>query len=624
MCGIAGKFHFDDQQPVSQALLDRMANRLVHRGPDDSGFFTHGPVGLAHRRLSIIDVSAAGKQPICNEDGSVWTVFNGEIYNYRELRRTLVDAGHRFKTNTDTEVIVHLWEEYGEKMVDYLVGMFTFALWDDREQQLVVARDRVGIKPLYWAETRSGIVFASEIKALLADPEVAREVDPRAVDRFLAFRYMPGEATLLHSVRKLRPGHLLIVDAKGWVERRYWDLDSIPNNTTKRFEDSVDELRDLLGHVIRDHQVSDVPVGYLLSGGLDSTGILALGAETAVDPQSFTVGFSGAGVTDERPYARLAAERFGTSHHETTFTFREFRDFLPDFVRIMEEPVCEPPAVALHFVAKLASQHVKVVMSGEGGDEAFAGYSTYRNAQWMAQLGRFLPGPTARWMLSAIPSARSWAPLAGRSLDEFYFGRTTVPPGLFLREHDRWYAPEFRETLDRDWSLAPAREFLERCSGRSPLDRMLYVDTMSWLPDDLLLKADKITMSHSLELRVPLLDHRVLEFAASLPPDHRLRGRETKRVLRAALAGVVPQEILDRPKAGFPVPYEGWLRGEMREFVSDLLLSETATTRPYFRRSAVEALLRENLAHGKHAKEVFCLLVLELWHRSFIDSGGLD
>src|ERR1700687_4401783 len=377
MCGICGKLIFDPAARVSASLIKSMADTISHRGPDDEGYFVSGSVGLGFRRLSIIDVSG-GHQPLSNEDGTIHIVFNGEIYNYQELRQYLLGRGHVFRTQTDTETIVHFYEELGEACVEKLRGMFAFAIWDHRSKSLFLARDRVGIKPLYYSQSRNSVIFASEIKAILADPEMKAEVRPSMIDRFLTFDYLPGEETLFKNIYKLAPGHSLSFRAGNSYKRQYWDLHFEPSPTT--FRQAKSRLLNLLEESVTLHMISDVPVGFLLSGGLDSTAMLGLAAgKTSHAISSYTIGFSDSQTTDERPYARLAAQKYGSEHHETTINANQFAEFLPKYIWHMEDPVCEPPAIALYYVSKLAKDFVKVLISGEGGDEAFAGYSNYRS-----------------------------------------------------------------------------------------------------------------------------------------------------------------------------------------------------------------------------------------------------
>jgi asparagine synthase (glutamine-hydrolysing) len=600
-----------------------MADTLSHRGPDDEGFLISGPAGLAFRRLSIIDL-AGGHQPLPNTDETVWTVFNGEIYNYKQLRRKLVDKGYTFRTQSDTEVIVHLYDEYGDSFVNHLTGMFGLAIWDTRRQRLVLARDRAGIKPLYYAETPDGLAFGSEIKALLQDPAVSRDVDLDALNRFLSFYYLPGEDTLFRSVKKLGPGCLLVYENGEITNYRYWDLEFDPQ-PARPLSVERSELLELLSEVVNDHLIADVPVGLLLSGGVDSTAVLALAAERGADLSTFTIGFSGENFADERPYARVAAERFGTDHHETSMSARDFFDGLPRYVWHMEEPVCEPPAIALYSLSKMAARHVKVVLSGEGGDEAFAGYSNYRNNAWFERVKRAMgPARTAAApLVAAVPNLGSRLDKYRRRFDlpleDYYLSRTSSPFTYFNENRDRLFTAEMSAKLSDVPTGAVLDRHWRKVAGQNVLNQMLYVDTKTWLPDDLLIKADKMTMATSLELRVPLLDHRVLEYAARLPSSRKLRGLQTKYLLKSALKTRVPSEIRRRKKAGFPVPYVRWMSQASTGSVRDLLLEETAIGRGYFERSEVERLLQRNADQADASKEVFGLVVLELWHRLFVD-----
>ncbi len=629
MCGICGKLNFDRDEPVDRRLLRRMMDVIQHRGPDDGGEHISGPMGLGHRRLSIIDL-ATGAQPMSNEDGSIWVVYNGEIYNFAELRAELVARGHQFKSTTDTEVIVHLYEEMGDRCVTRLRGMFAFALWDETQQRLLLARDRVGVKPLYFSQTSGSIVFGSELKSILEDPGVRRQIDRASIDRFLTYYYLPGGETLLHGIKKLLPGHYLTVEEGRVSVHEYWDLpqDAIPSSLG--FPDAVAALQELLSRTVRDHMISDVPVGVLLSGGVDSTGILSHAVRHARQQlHTFTMGFAGRNFADERPFAQLGASTFGTHHHEMSLSAGEFRDFLPRFVWHLEEPVCEPPAVALYFVSRLAREAgVKVLLSGEGGDEAFAGYQTYRNVLLLEKVKSRLGPAQGPFALSLRALSRAglsrfepYAGMAASSLQDYYYSRTASPFTAFNLRKQELYTAEFQRHLSGTHSTAPTNQLFKRAQGRSVLQQMLYVDSKSWLPDDLLIKADKMTMATSVELRVPLLDFRVMEFAAALPDHYKVKGWRLKRILKAALRQSVPQDILDRKKTGFPVPYDSWMRTELRDFVRDTILSSNAAILEYFDRAIVAQIVRDHASGAGCAKEVFSLVALELWHKQFL---GVD
>lgn len=628
MCGICGKLNFEREKPVSHGLLKRMADTIHHRGPDDEGVYVSGPVGLGFRRLSIIDLSA-GHQPLSNENETVWIVFNGEIYNYAELREDLLTRGHVFRTRTDTEVIVHLYEEFGPACVEKLRGMFGFAIWDERNQTLMLARDRIGIKPVYYAIGGDSLVFGSEIKAILADPSVIAEVRPEIVDRFLTFYYVPGEDTLFRNIFKLRPGAYMIVRNGSVETRQYWDLQFNP--TPRSSVQAEHELIEILDESVRLHMIADVPVGVLLSGGVDSTAMISFASDkTDHKLGSFTLGFASPDVPDERPYARIAAERYGTNHHEMTISARDFQDFLPEYAWHMEEPVCEAPAIALYYVSKLARQYVTVLISGEGGDEAFAGYQTYRGILWLERLKNALgpaKGPIAstagfanRFLHS--PRITKYGPLLARPFEEYYYSRSSGPDSYFNQNLDSLYSGSFAEISDKKFAIRPLQQVMSSSRNVGLVNRMLYVDTKTSLPDDLLLKADKMTMANSIELRVPFLDHKVIEFAASLPERDKVHGFTTKYIAKRALGDRIPRPIIERRKAGFPVPFGTWLRTDLRDYVHDVLLDRSTAGRGYFKQASVEALIRANEQTGRYSKEVLSLLSLELWHRAFLTSNA--
>jgi asparagine synthase (glutamine-hydrolysing) len=628
MCGICGKLSLDQQTGIDAGLLKAMADRIRHRGPDDEGYYRSGPVGLGFRRLSIIDLKT-GHQPISNEDGTVWIVFNGEIYNYRELREYLLTKGHTFTTRTDTEVIVHLYEEFGHDCVEKLRGMFGFAIWDDREKSLFLARDRVGIKPLYYWLSDKSLIFGSEIKAILADPEAKPEVALEMIDRFLTLYYMPGEKTMFRNIFKLPPGSYMVARGNTVRIQKYWDLQFAPLETG--LARAEQQLLELLEECVRLHMISDVPVGFLLSGGVDSTAMLDLAVgKTEQTLSSFTIGFDSPGVPDERPYAALAARRYGTDHHEMTISSTQFADFLPTYAWHMEEPVCEPAAIAMYYVSRLAKDWVKVLISGEGGDEAFAGYPCYRNLLWLERIKKALgplTGGVSRSMslLYGVTNnvrLAKYAPLFQLPFESYYYSRISGPQTFFNVNKDSLYSKEFAHLIDREFSLSPVKQSLRAGKASSLVNRMLYVDTTTALPDDLLLKADKMTMANSIELRVPLLDHQLLEFAARLPEDLKVRGFTTKYVAKKLLQDRIPREIIERKKAGFPVPYETWLRTELKGWIRDVLFDRETLARGYFNRASVENLIRQDATTRRHSKDILSLVALEMWHRAFINNDG--
>jgi len=625
MCGIVGKLNLKYDAPVNPALIQQMMESMNHRGPDGEGKYVKGPIGLGHKRLTIIDLNT-GSQPITNEDKTVWIVFNGEIYNYLTLREELQYKGHRFTTATDTEVIVHLYEEYGTDCLSRLRGMFAFAIWNENNQELFIARDRLGIKPLYYTCYNSNFLFGSEIKCLLADKTFQREINYAAIDRFLTYYYSPGEETLFKHIFKLKPGHFLVVQ-NGQIQcKEFWDLRYDINPAWKDLEEASLALSDLMRETVRDHMISDVPVGLLLSGGIDSTSLLRYAVEeTGKTIQSFTVGFAGEEFADERPYARLAAKRFGTEHYEMTITAGDFRDFLEDYIWHMEEPVCEPPAIALYYVTRLARNHVKVLLSGEGGDEAFGGYSNYRNLlllEFFKRGGQCFNRSLAR-LLRALDGNQSlkrytqYAPFLETPLKEYYLSRTASTFNFFCQNKEHLYTDEFMEHINHENPRDVIQELFHKVQNEHLLNQMLYIDSKTWLPDDLLIKADKISMANSLELRVPFLDHKVMEFAASLPPNFKVKGATAKRILKKAFSKSIPAEIVHRKKTGFPVPYEKWLQNELKGYCLDIMHNDHSLHSQLFGRNLFKD--PANLqAMGYQSKDLFSLLVLELWHNRFI------
>ncbi|ULA58170.1 MAG: Asparagine synthetase (glutamine-hydrolyzing) [Nitrospira sp.] len=630
MCGICGKLLLKEDAPVDPTLISRMSSAMMYRGPDDSGIYTSRKIGFGHGRLSIIDLQT-GKQPLSNENGTVWVVFNGEIYNFRELRNECLRRGHTFKTHTDTEVIVHLYEDYGEDFVSKLRGMFAIALWDETSETLILARDRVGIKPLYYFMNDECLVFGSEIKSILADNVVSREVDLNGLRLLLAYYYIPGEDTLLKGVKRLLPGHCLTVRSGKCVDREYWDLSFSAPQSNLTVKEAEEKLVGIIKQSVRDHMISDVPVGFLLSGGVDSTALLSFAVEeTDRQIKTFTIGFEGAGFADERYYAGIAAKKFGTDHYDLSMTANEFREFLPGYVWHMEEPVCEPPGIALYYVSKLAKDHVKVLISGEGGDEAFAGYQNYRNLVWLENIKK-VAGPFKR-ILGQFASFLAQGDTFGRfnqygqlmrmEFQEYYFGRTSNPFTFFNKNTNNLYDSNILNLTADNGELDHYRKALfANIKNLDVLNQMLYIDSKTWLPDDLLVKADRMTMANSIELRVPLLDHTVLEYAASLPSEFKLKGATTKYILKKAFEGRIPPEILCRKKTGFPIPYEHWLANDLKDYVQDLLLDQRTLNRGYFQRGAIAGMLAASSKRRIHSKEIFLLIVLELWHRCFIDQS---
>jgi asparagine synthase (glutamine-hydrolysing) len=632
MCGIAGIIDLR-QRPVEPALLERLSVRLVHRGPDEAGTYIRGPVALAHRRLSIIDLSS-GQQPMSNEDGSVWVTFNGEIYNFQELRKELEDHGHRFASHSDTEVIVHAYEQYGADCVRHFRGMFAFAVWDERRRTLFLARDRVGKKPLFYARTPGQFVFASELQALVEHPEISRAVDPAAIDAYLTYGYIPAPWTAYRSVQKLLPAHHLTLRlSEGGVEdcqvERYWQLEYAPKRDLSEPE-AADGLRAVLEEAVRLRMIADVPLGALLSGGVDSSLVVALMSRMSARPvKTFSIGFEEQGF-NELPYARAVAQRYGTEHHELIVRPNAM-EVLPKLVRHYGEPYADSSAIPSYYVAQLTRRHVTVALNGDGGDESFAGYERYLGSG-LAERFRRWPGVVqhgirglAKMLIPETLPQRNRLRQARRFLEAAAL--PTAPRYLrwvtyFSRaEKDVLYTPEFQRQLAGNdaerWLLTEFKVAGEK--GAELLDTVLAVDVRSYLPYDLLVKMDIATMACSLEARSPLLDHKVMEFAARLPCSFKMRGKTLKYLLKKVAAELLPAENLYRRKMGFGIPVGAWMRGEMRPMLEDLLLSPGARILAYFEPAALGRLVQEHLENKRdHSSRLWALLCLELWQREFV------
>ncbi len=623
MCGIAGIVNFNGAGIVDKAVVEKMTRALAHRGPDDDGFFVEGQVGLGHRRLSIIDLSG-GKQPIFNEDESAAIVFNGEIYNYRDLAARLASAGHIFKTRSDTETILHAYEEYGDDCVQHLRGMFGFAIWDRRARRLLLARDRLGVKPVYYYCDGRFLAFASEIKALLEIPSIPREVDPESLDLYLSLRYVPGPRTMFKNIFRLLPGHLLVADDAGMRTKKYWDINYAVSEL-RQPRQLVEQFRGLLDESVRLRLISEVPLGVFLSGGLDSSAILAIASKLCQGERvkTFSVGYEALNAQEEAAnefdYARLAANAFSSDHHEYRLSAKEFESSASDLVWHLDEPLADPSSIPLYFVAKLAREHITVVLSGEGADEILAGYGIYPRMLALDQIYRRSPAKLVAPLVARFtPSeaVRNYVRMSGQPMEARYRG---VSRG-FSNEGKRRLVGNDRMTQSEHHLQDIFGTHFQAVRSASPLNQMLYVDAKVWLPDDLLIKADKMTMANGLELRVPFLDHKLVEFAAALPDDRKLNGTG-KAILRQAMRGVLPVPIIDRPKKGFPIPIASWLRGPLRQFTHDHLLARHSACSSYFECGAVAQVVGEHeRSRVDRSEEIWTLLVFELWHRRFIEN----
>jgi asparagine synthase (glutamine-hydrolysing) len=617
MCGIVGILRLEGAHPRSEEL-HAMCDVLRHRGPDSGGVFLCADLGLAMRRLSIIDLEG-GAQPVRNEDATVWAVFNGEIYNFRELRDDLERRGHAFQSGSDTEVIVHLYEEHGVQFVERLRGMFAIAVWDTRRRRLVLVRDRLGIKPLYYAEVNGRLVFASELKALLQLHDVERRLDWHAVDHLFSSLVTPPSSGIVAGVKKLEPGHRITASPVSGIHvEPYWQFRIEPNRR-RSLAASEEELRARLQESVRLHLVSDVPVGAFLSGGIDSSAVVAAMSRLSSRPvKTFTVGF-GERDYDESGYAALVAERFETEHIDVTLQ-PDVLDLLDELTWYLDEPFGDSSAIPTYVVSRLAAQHVKVALSGDGGDELFAGYDRYR-VERRERLVGLLPKPfraALRGVAEALPAGfRGRNLLRHLSLDEF--DRYRDATALFGRaEKARLFRKEALDLMPADESWRDDLGSARKACGHW-LSSLQWLDVQGYLPLDILTKVDRMSMAHSLETRVPLLDHELVEFAGTIPPEWNLNGGTSKYLFKRALRDILPPAILRRGKKGFAVPLGRWFRGRLSEFLRELLLSPTARQRGIFDPFYIERLIERHRLGGELDLQLWTLVSFELWCRRFLD-----
>ncbi|PYI54008.1 asparagine synthase (glutamine-hydrolyzing) [Paenibacillus flagellatus] len=616
MCGITGMLYFDHRE-VPAASLEAMMDVIHHRGPDDTGTWTDPGVGLGFRRLSIIDLKE-GHQPLCNEDESVWIVFNGEIYNYQPLRERLLAQGHRFRTHTDTEVIVHLYEEYGEDCVKHLRGMFGFVIWDRKRRKLFGARDHFGIKPFYYAHDGKRFLFASEIKSLLTVEGVERRLRDESLLQYLTFQYVPEPNTMFEGIMKLPPAHTVTVTQDGAMKlNRYWDPMFAP--VQRPFGDMVEELRAKLKDSVIHHMHSDVERGCFLSSGIDSTAIAA--HMRAIEPiRTFSVGFEGP--NNETVIAKETAAALGTQHFAKIITERDYFDTVPKAVWHQDEPVADPSAIALYHVAQLARQHVTVVLSGEGADELFGGYRIYREPLALRPLA-WLPLPLKRLLhgiarlLPGGMTGRNYLLRATTPLEERFLGNAklyTEDAKAALVRYDRELLRSYRDP----WQVAG--DYYAKTKHLDPVTRMQYIDMNLWMPGDILMKADKMTMAHSIELRVPFLDKELFEFARTVPTDYRLGGGTTKYIFRKAMEGIIPDFILNRPKLGFPVPLRDWLKGPRGgELLEQIRASGIGHV---LELSEVERMVKQHQSgQGDYSRLLWAVYIFGLWHSTYLQEA---
>jgi asparagine synthase (glutamine-hydrolysing) len=630
MCGICGIAIPEKlNRTVDEAALIRMRDSLAHRGPDDAGIFIDGRVGLGHRRLSIVDL-AGGHQPMSNEDGRVWLTYNGEVYNHRDLRPVLEQRGHIYRTTSDTETIIHSYEEHGPRAVERLRGMFAFAIWDKPRRRLILARDRLGIKPLYYTLSDDGVIcFASEIKALIEARAVRAELNYDSLADYAANRSTSGEDTLFRGVKRLLPGHILV-----WTEGRvhiepYWNLSYAKPTEPLTDDQYVDQFSDLFTESVKLRLMADVPLGMFLSGGIDSSAIVAAMSEMVTEPiKTFSVAFEER-EANELGYARMVARAFGTDHREVIVSPQQFFDALPGLVYQEDEPIAHPSSVPLYFVSKLASEHVKVVLTGEGSDEMLAGYDKYRKTVFNLALGsRYhsaMPASVRRAVERAILNLNGTSRIRQKlsrtflclspDIEEIYFDNFSV----FSRAmQQRLFAGETRERMAHGDPYRASLDLIGNADSDALLDQLLASDLKTYL-HELLMKQDQMSMAASIESRVPFLDHKLVEFAASLPVNMKLRGLTTKYILRKAMRGRLPKEILTRRKMGFPVPVGAWLRGPFSNVVDEYVLNSRAIERGIFNPGFVRELVARHGAGENHTERLWTLINFEIWQRRFLD-----
>ncbi|MBV9956845.1 MAG: asparagine synthase (glutamine-hydrolyzing) [Acidobacteria bacterium] len=638
MCGINGiVFSSRSQRTIDARVLERMRDVISYRGPDEAGLFVDGAVGLGHRRLSIVDV-ASGHQPMTVEDGRLHIIYNGEIYNHADYRAGLEAKGHRYDTHCDTEAILHLYEEHGARCVEYLRGMFAFAIWDSARRELFIARDRLGVKPLYYVHDADGsLYFASEIKALLEAGAVKAEINFGALPDYFANRGTSGDETLFRGVRRLMPGHTLLWRDGELEIRQYWDVHFTPVEPDERRHlrsdaEVIDEWRELFREAVRLRLMADVPLGMFLSGGIDSSAIAAMMSGMVSEPiKTFSVGFVER-EANELSYARMVSEAFRTEHHEITISPQQFFGALPRLIWHEDEPLAFDSSVPLYFVSKLAQQHVKVVLTGEGSDELLGGYARYLKTLVNLSLGRNYEALTPSSLRGLVQKQIGYLPLPVRKklsrtflslpsdIESLYFDNFAVYSRAAQAE---LLTDEAKEAIGELNPYAILQQYLAQTDAQNVLDKLLYADTKTYL-HELLMKQDQMSMAASIESRVPFLDHKLVEFTARLPQRFKIRGKRTKWILREAMRGILPDEILTRRKMGFPVPMGRWLREEFRPLVDEYVLHERVFRRGIFSEQAVRSLVNAHASGASdHASRLWQLINFEIWARQFMDGEKL-
>jgi len=641
MCGIAGLINYKNRFPLSRDRVHAMADVLKHRGPDEEGyyFWRDGAVqvGFGHRRLSIIDL-VTGHQPMSNEDGTIWIVYNGEIYNHLDLRVELESKGHIYRTTSDTETIIHLYEEYGERCVEKLRGMFAFAIWDEKRRRLFAARDRIGIKPFYYTVIDGCLAFASEIKGILASGWVQPEINWHAFPEYLAFGYISSHETLFSKIYKLMPGHWMLWENGDVKVHQYWDM-TFHENSYKPDKYYFERFREIFEESVRIHLMSDVPLGVFLSGGLDSSSVATTMVKFVDEPiKTFSVGFERQ-YYSEFDYAREVARHINSDHHEIILKPKDFFESLPKLIWHEDEPIKAPPSIALYFVAKLAGEHVKVVLTGEGSDELFAGYDDrYWMTLWNRKLGHYLGFLIPDWMRYRLIRPYLWKtpiPLMLKKViwHTFLYHNPDDMRQILFDSFYTIFTPEVQEQLlsPEVWErirdidpYASSLDFLQRSNAREFLNRMLYADVKTYLLE-LLMKQDNMSMAASIESRVPFLDNKLVEFACEVPPHLKLNGRNVKYIVKRALQDRLPESIINRSKIGFPVPFRAWIKTELGRYAWDILLDDRTRKRGYFNVDFLERLMKEHIERKRdNGNQIWTALNFELWNRIFIDSKGFS
>lgn len=630
MCGICGKISLNSR--VDEALMRKMCGVLTHRGPDSEGIYVNGlNVGLGHRRLAVIDLSQAGHQPMTNEDGALWIVFNGEVYNFIELKETLEKKGHKFKSHTDTEAVLHLYEDKGVECLKDLRGPFAFAIWDDRKKLLFIARDRIGKKPLYYYYRNQTLIFGSEIKAILQDPEVNAEVNKPAITDYLSYGYTPTPETMFKGIMKLPPAHFMIYEKGNIKLEKYWELD-FSKKVRLSEKDYCARTMDLLEECTRIRLISDVPLGAFLSGGIDSSAVVYMMNKLSSKPvKTFSIGFDEEKYS-ELKYAKVIADRFKTEHHEYIVK-PDAIELLPKLVWHYNEPYADSSALPSYYVAKMTRQEVTVALNGDGGDECFGGYERFMAARY-AELINKAPIPFKKKIIEAvikrIPESlefkdfrtrlRRFLVMSSKPYRERHYNWVTI---FRDSEKESLFTGEFNKEISGRNSFSCLDKAFDECGSKDIVDLVMSTDIKTNLLDDLLVKMDIATMANSLEGRSPFLDHKMMEFCAAMPSNMKIKGTKLKYILKKALSRALPKEILSRGKMGFGVPLNSWFRSELKDYSYGILMSGDCVNRGYFKKDAIKKILDEHAAgKANNGARIWALLFLELWHREFIDRSS--